>query len=311
MGLMGVARTKNYNPAEVQVTAEQLIRESHAYRMEEPPPRSQRIMDKEELEEYKYRMRKEFEDMIRRQKHLMGNWIKYALWEASIAEIQRARSVFERAIEVDFQNVTLWLKYAEMEMKGKFVNHARNVWERACKHLPRVDQFWYKYLYMEEMLGNFDRERHIFEDWMSWEPSENAWDAYVKFEERMGEIDNCRRILERFIDLKPTVHSYIKAAKFEEKFRNREQARLIYEKALAELGKAAFDEKFFIAFTKFEIQNKEIERAKVLFKYALDNIPKDKAQKLYNKYLEFEKQYGSLDDMEEAIVTKRRHYLEE
>lgn len=51
----------------------------------------------------------------------MGNWVKYAEWEASIGEFQRARSVFERALDVDFKHITLWLKYAEMEMKGKFV----------------------------------------------------------------------------------------------------------------------------------------------------------------------------------------------
>jgi len=103
-----------------------------------------------------------------------------------------------------------------MEMKNKFINHARNVWERACKHLPRVDQFWYKYAYMEEMLGNFDKVRKIFEDWMTWEPAENSWNAYLKFEERMGEFDKCRIILERYIDLNPNVNSYLKAARFEE-----------------------------------------------------------------------------------------------
>lgn len=103
-----------------------------------------------------------------------------------------------------------------MEMRNKFINHARNVWERACKHLPRVDQFWYKYAYMEEMLGNHERVRRIFEDWMTWEPNENAWNAFLKFEERMGDMERCRKILERYIDLNPNVNSYIKAAKFEE-----------------------------------------------------------------------------------------------
>ena len=61
-------------------------------------------------------------------------WLKYAEWEASIGEFIRARSVFERAISVDFQHVALWLKYADMEMRNKHVDSARNVWERACKH---------------------------------------------------------------------------------------------------------------------------------------------------------------------------------
>ena len=138
---MRVAKIKNYTPAEIQITAEQLLRESQAYRMDGDGYKApkHRIQDETELEDYKYRMRRDFEEAIRRQRHHLGNWIKYAEWEASIGEVQRARSIFERAIDVDFEHIQLWLKYAEMEMRNKFVNHARNVWERACKHLPRVD----------------------------------------------------------------------------------------------------------------------------------------------------------------------------
>lgn len=55
----------------------------------------------------------------------------------------RARSIYERALDVDHRNVTLWLKYAEIEMKSRQVNHARNIWDRAITILPRVNQFWY------------------------------------------------------------------------------------------------------------------------------------------------------------------------
>jgi crooked neck len=102
----------------------------------------------------------------------------------------------------------------------------------------------------------------------------------------------------------------LKAAKFEEYHRNRDSSRLFYERALAELGPKAFDENFFLQFTKFEIRNKEFERAKILYKYALDNIPKEKAQRLYQQFLEFEKQHGTREEMEDAILTKRRHQLE-
>ena len=169
---MRVAKIKNYMPAEIQITAEQLLRESQAYKMDEGPAKSglNRLANEDELEDYKYRTRREFEEAIRRQRHHLGNWLKYGEWEASIGEVQRARSVFERAIDVDFEHVQTWLKYAEMEMRQKAINHARNVWERACKHLPRIDQFWYKYAYMEEMLGEKDRVRNIFREWMTWEP---------------------------------------------------------------------------------------------------------------------------------------------
>ncbi len=104
-----------------------------------------------------------------------------------------------------------------MEMKNKNVVHARNIWDRACKHLPRVEQFWLKYTYMEEMLGNYEKARDIFENWLTWEPKEKAWDAYIEFEQRRNEMDNCRDILKRYTQVFPTTESFIKAAVFEER----------------------------------------------------------------------------------------------
>lgn len=144
------------------------------------------------------RKRKQFEDNLRRQRANIGAWIKYAEWEESQNEIDRylifsrvsiflffrsfihcvsfrmhsARSIWERALEVDARNQTLYMKYAEFEMKNKFVNHARNVFDRAVQLLPRIDQFWYKYAHMEEMLGRIDAARRIYERWMQWAPDE-------------------------------------------------------------------------------------------------------------------------------------------
>jgi crooked neck len=86
--------------------------------------------------------------------------------------------------------------------------------------MPRVDQFWYKYAHMEEMLGNFDKVREIFEDWLTWEPKENAWDTYVSFEERNGaDVEKTRSIMQRYTEVFPNTAAYMKAAKFEEKNR--------------------------------------------------------------------------------------------
>ena len=63
---MRVAKIKNYTPAEIQITAEQLLRESQAYRMEDFKAPRHRVQDESELEDYKYRMRRDFEEAIRR-----------------------------------------------------------------------------------------------------------------------------------------------------------------------------------------------------------------------------------------------------
>jgi crooked neck len=69
----------------------------------------------------------------------------------------RARSVYERALEVDFKHVATWVRYAEMETRAKFVNRARNVLDRAVGLLPRVDALWLPAVLLEETLGDAAR----------------------------------------------------------------------------------------------------------------------------------------------------------
>ncbi|NXD71814.1 CRNL1 protein, partial [Eolophus roseicapillus] len=313
-----VAKVKNKAPAEVQITAEQLLREAKERELELlPPPPQQKITDVEELNDYKLRKRKTFEDNIRKNRTVISNWIKYAQWEESLKEIQRARSIYERALDVDYRNVTLWLKYAEMEMKNRQVNHARNIWDRAITTLPRVNQFWYKYTYMEEMLGNIAGSRQVFERWMEWQPEEQAWHSYINFELRYKEVDRARTIYERYIlftllvIVHPDVKNWIKYARFEEKHSYFAHARKVYERAVDFFGEEHMDEHLYVAFAKFEENQKEFERVRVIYKYALDRIPKQEASNLFKNYTIFEKKFGDRRGIEDIIVSKRRFQYEE
>jgi crooked neck len=72
--------------------------------------------------------------------------MRYAQWELEQKEFRRARSVFERALDVDSTAVVLWIRYIEAEMKTRNINHARNLLDRAVTILPRIDKLWYKYV---------------------------------------------------------------------------------------------------------------------------------------------------------------------
>ncbi|GLH13058.1 Protein crooked neck [Gryllus bimaculatus] len=307
-----VAKVKNKAPAEIQITAEQLLREAKERDLEIlPPPPKQKISDPEELADYQHRKRKAFEDGIRKNRTVISNWIKYALWEESQKEVQRSRSIFERALDVDHRNITLWLKYTEMEMRNRQINHARNLWDRAVTILPRANQFWYKYTYMEEMLGHIAGARQVFDRWMEWEPDEQAWQTYIKFELRYKEIDRARVIYEKFVYVHPDVKNWIKYARFEEHNGFISGARRVYERAVEFYGEETMDEKLYIAFAKFEEGQKEHDRARVIYKYALDHIPKDRAQELYKAYTIHEKKYGDRTGIEDVIVSKRKFQYEE
>lgn len=310
-GMNAMARVKNKQPAPVQITAEQILREAKERQEEDPKPPKQKITDPDELAEYRTRKRKEFEDGIRRNRNAIPLWVKYAMWEETQLEFDRARSVWERALEIDHRNNTIWLKYAEMEMRHRNVNRARNIWDRAVQILPRVDQFWYKYAYMEEMLGNVAGARQIFDRWMQWEPEDNAWTSYIKMEMRYNEVERARQVFERFVQLTPKVSTWMKFAKFEGKHGSTTRARSVYERSISELGEYAHEPELLMAFAKFEERVKEIDRSRAIYKFALDSIPKSKASGLYQSFVAFEKQHGDREGIEDVIVSKRRFQYEE
>eukprot|EP00927_Polykrikos_kofoidii_P002117 TRINITY_DN10821_c0_g1_i1.p1 TRINITY_DN10821_c0_g1~~TRINITY_DN10821_c0_g1_i1.p1 ORF type:complete len:679 (-),score=158.26 TRINITY_DN10821_c0_g1_i1:131-2167(-) len=308
MGKQAMVRNKTANPQ--QITAEQLLREAVDRQEQEAVAPRQRIVDEDELQMYRVRKRKEFEDIIRRQRQNIGAWTKYALWEAAQQEFRRARSIFERALHVEYQNVSLWLKYVEMEMKNKFVNHARNLFDRVTQLLPRVDQFWYKYAYMEELLANYAGSRTIYERWMEWEPDDSSWLQYVKFEERCKEVEKARLVMERYVSCRPTQLAFQRLCKFEEKHNNVARARSGYEKGIELLG-SELDEKFYMKFAQFEQRLREMERAQAIYKLALDVLPKGGSDELYRAYVSFEKQHGDRDAIEEVVLNKRRFLYED
>jgi crooked neck len=309
-GLGVQAEVRNRAVAEQQITAEQLLRDAAALQTDEVRAPKQRIVDEDELLQYRVAKRKNFENVLRRQRMSINVRIKYAHWEASQQAFRRARSIFERALQVDYQNVSLWLKYVEMEMSNKFVQHARNLFDRVCQLLPRVDQFWYKYAYMEELLGNYAGCRTVYERWMEWRPPPEGWLQYVKFEERCKEIALGQKVFERYVSCHPGSESILRLCKFEEKHNNLARCRAGFEKGVEILGEESLDEKFYIRFAQFEERQKETERARMIYKLALDKLPKTESNDLYRKYVAFEKQHGDREEIEDVVVNKRRAQYE-
>ncbi|GAB4834530.1 Crooked neck-like protein 1 [Ancistrocladus abbreviatus] len=89
------------------------------------------------------------------------------------------------------------------------------------------------------------------------------------------------------------------------------QARNCYERAVDKLADDGEAEQLFVAFAEFEEQCKEMERARCIYKFALDHISEGRAEELYKKFVAFEKQYGDKKGIEDAIVWKRRFQYED
>ena len=53
------------------------------------------------------------------------------------------------------------------------------------------------------------------------------------------------------------------------------------------------------------------ERARIIYKYALDHLPKDKCELIYKQFTIHEKKFGSRAAIEDVIVSKRKFAYEE
>ena len=164
---------------------------------------------------------------------------------------------------------------------------------------------------MEEMVGNIAGARQVFERWMKWEPDHQGWRAYIRMELRYNETDRARNIYERYVRCHPTVKAWVNYAKFEGKLGEISNARGVYETAVRELGLDANTIDLFQKFAQFEEFCKETDRARAIYKYALDNIPKKQAKELYKEYMQFERKFGDKEEIEDVITRKKRFQYEE
>jgi crooked neck len=308
-------RIKNRAPAPVQVSAEQILRE--AQERQEAPVRQvkQRVEDLEELEEYRNRKRTEYESRVRGGRHNINNWLQYAGWEAQQGELARSRSVFERALDIDFQHIQLWMRYIDMELKNRNVQHARNLLDRAVTILPRQDSLWFKYVHLEELLDNVGGTRQVFERWMAWEPEEKAWDAYIGLEVRYKELERASGIWARKINIHSEPKQFIRWAKFEEDRGAIDAARTVFAQAMEFFGeeedRMEYAQTVYTAFAKMETRMREYDRARVIYKYALERLPRSKSAGVFASYNRFEKQYGTRQGIEDTVLGKRRIQYEE
>mmetsp|Transcript_17721 Transcript_17721/g.26883 ORF Transcript_17721/g.26883 Transcript_17721/m.26883 type:complete len:692 (-) Transcript_17721:3304-5379(-) len=320
-------QVKNRAPAPIQISAEQIIREAADRQEKHRLDPIVKVHDAEEYQSHLRDRRKHFEDNIRYRRDHIGNWVKYSRFEEDNKEYERARSIFERALEVDHRSSELWIRYAEFEMRNEFINHARNIFDRAVQILPRVDQLWYKYVYLEEMVGDMPKCRAVWERWMKWLPDDNAWTSYAKFETRCKQLDKAENVMRRYVNEYPSARAFLRFAKWAEfNLGEVNLAREIFESCLSELEpEEAYQARVFKQFASFEERQGEHERARVIYKHAmkllklesnemlteeseanLSKYEKDKRTELYQAYVAFEKKYGNRQGIEAVILTKQR-----
>ncbi|XP_073127826.1 uncharacterized protein [Henckelia pumila] len=243
------------------------------------PSRHTRIKNNTELSDYRLRKREEFEDRVQR---FRGVWVTYAKWEESQKDFTRARSVWERALGVDYRDSKLWLEYANFEMRGQFVNHARNVFDRATLLLPQVNRLWRDYIHMEEMLGNAAAARRVFERWMEWMPAQqlcptvDLYKNFVSSQRRLQYEDEVRENPRHY-------DAWFDYIRLEESVGDQNRIEDVYERAIANIPRVQKKRYWrpyiylWISYVLYqELDARNVDRTRELYKSCLETIPHDK-----------------------------------
>ena len=110
---------------------------------------------------------------------------------------------------------------------------------------------------------------------------------------------------ERYCACHPSVKAFVRWAKFEFGLGEIANAREVYESAVEQMALETDVDQLYVAFAKFEELAGEHARARV-YAFALDNLPKEKARRVFQTFASFEKQHGDRQGIEDVVLGKRR-----
>lgn len=292
-----------------QVTSEQILEQADAIRQKPLNAPSQTIQDLEELRSYQLIKRKEYEQQLNKNRLNFGQWLRYAKWEAQENhDLSRARSIYERALDVDIQHIPFWVQYIQFELAHKAINHARNLLDRATTTLPRVNKLWFLYVQTEEILKNVEGVRNIFERWLSWHPDKSPWIAYINFEKRQKEFENVRQIYMKYVKSFNLQEAWLDWVGFEIEQNNLGNTRYIFEISIEPLLKKQQPvSELILKWTTWETSLGEYERARKIFQIVIEsNILEEEKVIVYNSFSKFEKLYGDNDSVSVTMSTKKK-----
>lgn len=310
--------------ADVQISSEGILKDAYDMKNGDIKRPSQKIQDLEELRSYQLNKRREFEQHLNKNRLNYGQWLRYARWEIDMNhDFARARSIFERALEVDVEHIPFWTHYVQFELTHRNINHARNLLDRGVTVLPMRSKLWFLYVQTEETLKNYDNVRTIFERWLTWKPSELAWDAYISFELRYDEYENCRNIYRRYVNEFRSGKTWLQWIDFETKelspsHQSVPRIRRIFELCVDTLlhDPATRNDpelaEIFDSWATWEASTKEYERAHAIYRELLNNenisklFSREQRLQFQEKYTTFEKIHGNKENIEESIVMSRK-----
>jgi len=138
----------------------------------------------------------------------------------------------------------LFRGYIDLEIQLREFSRCRTLYEKFLEFNPENVQTWMKFAELETLLGDVDRSRALYElaiNQPRLDMPEILWKAYIDFETEQEETDRARELYRRLLERTQHVKVWLSFAQFElqvEHDDRLEQARHVYEQANKALRQA-------------------------------------------------------------------------
>ena len=238
-------------------------------------------------------------------------WFSYIKMEMRYKEVDRARHIYERFIQVH-PEVKNWIRYARFEEQNGFLSNARNVFERATEFFgeDHLDENLYiAFARFEENAREYDRARTIYKYALDNIPKQNAQElfkAYTRFEKKFGDragiedvIINKRKFqYEEEVKANPMNYdAWFDFIRLMETEGSQEMIREVYERSIANIPPSQekrFWRRYIYLWIYYalyeELVAKDMDRTRQVYKACLEIIPHSKFTfaKVWLMYAQFE-----------------------
>ncbi|KAL1497113.1 hypothetical protein ABEB36_008125 [Hypothenemus hampei] len=210
-------------------------------------------------------------------------WVEFAKFYEKNGQLDDARLIFEKAIEVEYVKVddlaSVWCEWAEMELRNENYEEAVKLMHRATV-LPAK-----KVAYHDE---TETVQARLYK-------SLKVWSMYADLEESFGTFKSCKAVYDRIIDLRiATPQIIINYGVFLEENNYFEEAFRAYEKGISLFKWPNVYDIWNTYLSKFlkRYEGTKLERARDLFEQCLEHCPQQFAKHLYLLYAKLEEEHG-------------------
>ena len=240
---------------------------------------------------------------------LSAIWMALAKYHERRNDLESARAVWRRAVEVNLKSVdelaALWCAWAEMEMHHENYEGALEIMERAVTEPPSTAK---RRKALSAAQGKHRSSAgDVFGDDCAGDGASltttaerlhknvKVWSLYLDLEESLGQVETCRAAYDRVFDLKVvTPQMALNYASFLEERDFFEDSFRIFEKAVSLFTFPHVKKVWLVYLEKFmaRYEGAKLERLRDLFEQAVSKVPPEDAAEFFIKYAKAEEAYG-------------------